>query len=257
MRKSQPGRVIVFGSLALAACASSSPEPGRAASRPGAAVVVVEDSLAGKTAGQMVGGRFTAEGYSPGRGAAHILYRLPSTVREGFAEFEVKGMHSPKDVDVDNGFFAMYDGRGVDEPIGYFNAFKQNYFRWNVHYRTDKGAIKAVLSTAAPTPERASSDKAEFPEEKRDFSAEPTGEAVVFDPLRWYKVRVEWRERTFSVSLDGKVVWRVTGPHDYAPKDHRAWLGSAPGKQPDKYLSAFDSVVYRNFRLLAYTTGPS
>ncbi len=241
--------------FALSACAASSKNPVTAGAPAASGTqVVVDDPLDGKTAGEQSGGRFTSEGYAPGKGAGHILYKLPATVREGFAEFEFKGMETAKGSDFDNGFFAMYDGRGHEEPIKYFNAFKQNYYRWNVHFRTDKGAMKSVISMAKPTPERLAATKAEFPEKGRDFSTEPTGEKVEFDPGRWYKLRVEWKDRTYSVTLDGKKVWSVTGPYDYAPVDHRAWLGSAPGKD-SKYLSFFDNIVYRNFRLVAYATG--
>ena len=55
-------------------------------------VTLIDDPLqGGATTGLQEGGQFTAEGYVPGSGNNHILYEIPS-VREGYLEFEIKGM---------------------------------------------------------------------------------------------------------------------------------------------------------------------
>lgn len=117
--------------------------------------ILTDDSLQGKTKGKQVGGIFGAQGYQSGLGQNHILYQLPHTVREGYVEFDVKGMDAaaiPKDGD--HGFLGMYDGRGVTEPAQYFRDLKDNVYRWNVHWRQDRNAMKSVISCAAPGADR-------------------------------------------------------------------------------------------------------
>ncbi len=214
--------------------------------------VVIEDSLQGTTHGRQVGGAIGPEGYSPGLGPNHVLYELPRTVREGYVEFEVKGMDAaavPKDGD--HGFLGMYDGRGVAEPAAYFKDFKSNFYRWNVHWRQNRSALKAVISCAAPGAEREQAAHAQFGE-KRDWSHEPTGETVKWDPAKWHRLRVEWRDKTFRVLVDGEEKWRAAGPHDYAPVQHRIWLGSAPAKEK-KYPCLVKDIVYRNFKVVAFS----
>jgi hypothetical protein len=170
-------------------------------------------------------------------------------------------MVSYKD-DLDHGFMGMYDGRGVKEPAVYAPDFKQNYFRWNVHYRGDVGALKCVLNLARPTPERLGATRAVFPGDttaSRDFLTEPTGEDLTFDPARWYRFVVEWQNRTFQVAIDGVMKWKVTAPHDYAPVRHRLWLGAAPCDDMQtmnpgvKYANQVPGVVYRDLRVEALT----
>lgn len=225
------------------------------ASPPARSRVVIEDSLEGATLGRQVGGDLGPGGFRPGRGFGHIFYSLTPTVREGYAEFEIKGMNpAALPAGADPAFFAMYDGRGIEEPARYFEDFKGNFFRWNVHWRQNRGAVKAVISCAAPTPERLAAARAVYPAE-RDWTAEPTGAAFAFSPDAWHLVRVEWRARIFRVLIDDTEVWRVEGPHDYAPGEHRIWLGCAPGIASEKtlkYGSVLEGVMFRRFRLVAY-----
>lgn len=219
-----------------------------AAGEPG--VVIVNDTLRGETAGEQVGGTLTAEGYRPGLGQNHILYRLPHTVRDGYVEFEVKGMNAARiPVNADHAFMAMYDGRGVDEPAQYFRDLRENFFRWNVHWRQNRNALKCVISCATPGAERGRAMVAQYAKGKRDWSQEPTGATVNWDPNKWYRFRVEWRNRVFRLLVDGEEKWRVNGVHDYAPADHRVWLGSAPANR-DKYRCHIPELIYRNFRLI-------
>src|SRR5262245_51463812 len=81
--------------------------------------VVIDDPLQGSTVGTLVGGGFSNEGYVPGPGQSHILYRLPRTIANGCVEFEVRGMVVgliPSERTAEQGFWGMYDGRGVQEP---------------------------------------------------------------------------------------------------------------------------------------------
>lgn len=222
--------------------------------------VIIHDPLRGSTRGEQVGGRFNAEGYQPREKQGHILYRLPVTVSEGYVEFEIKGMTNAVPKDSDHGFFAMYDGRGIAEPVGYWDGYKENFFRWNAHWRQSRNAFKCVLQCAAPTPERLQAKRAVFPRENgatRDWREEPTGKTFTWDPHRWHKIRIEWRGRNFSVRVDDQELWAVANaPHDYAPIEHRAWLGSVPG-YPGKYENELPEITYRNFRLVAWRTAPA
>jgi hypothetical protein len=104
--------------------------------------VVIQDNLLGSTTGVRVGGTLTSEGYKPGLGSGHIFYDVPSQVVNGYIQFEMKGftpsLIQDAEGDADNGFFGLYDGRGITEPIKYVDDFKYNYFRWNFHYRQNR-----------------------------------------------------------------------------------------------------------------------
>ncbi len=236
---------LLTGSVAVAEPFVASP----------AETVVIRDPLTGQTKGELVGGKLTREGYRPGRGANHILYRLPRTVREGYLQIEVYGMDAALVPDAnDHGFLAMYDGRGVEEPAQYFRDLKSNYFRWNLHWRNRRiQGVKCVISCAAPTPERLAAKVAQYPDDlkARDWTAEPTGKIVDWNPNRWHVLRLEWRNKTFRVVVDGVEVWQAQGPYDYAPVDHRVWIGCAPGV-PTKYQSVIEGIIYRNFELGAF-----
>ncbi|NWF91106.1 MAG: putative Ig domain-containing protein, partial [Ignavibacteriaceae bacterium] len=223
--------------------------------------VIINDPLQGNTLGTKVGGSFSSEGYKPGIGANHILYDSPVQVVNGYAEFEIKGFSrsaiQDAEGDADNGFIGLYDGRGINEPIPYFDDFKTNFFRWNFHYRQNRAAYKAVLQCAAPTPERLNATKAVFGYDEnglidKDWGEEPTGTDYFTDVNNWYKIRVEWNNKTFQVMINGTTVWGpVHGPYDYAPIDFKIWLGSAPG-HTDKYVNSVPNIVYRNFKLVSY-----
>jgi hypothetical protein len=158
--------------------------------------------------------------------------------------------------DADTGFIGMYDGRGINEPIKYINNFKYNYFRWNFHYRQDRSQFKSVVSCAAPTAERLNSSYAVFSGggDLRDWYSEPTGTNYSFDANNWYTVKIEWKNKNFKVTINGTTVWSVSdGPYDYAPKDFKIWLGSAPGYD-DKYVNSVRNIIYRNFKVVKYTS---
>ena len=113
----------------------------------------------------------------------------------------------------------LYDGRGIPEPIGYFFDYRNNYFRWDITYRSDKyGAPgfgnkwKAKIHIAADTPERLNSTYAVYPvvpENTADWGSEPNGIYSYWDPNQWYTVRVEWDNdnKDFSVYRDGVLMW--------------------------------------------------
>ncbi|MBI1930919.1 MAG: BACON domain-containing protein, partial [Ignavibacteriales bacterium] len=211
---------------------------------------VVNDPLNGSTVGEKVGGSFSSEGYKPGKGENHILYKLPQ-ITNGYIEFEVKGFHpSNMPSDEDHAFAILYDGRGISEPVKYYNDFKYNYFRWNFHWRGNRSAFKAVITCANPTTARINSTYAVFPGggDLRDWFSEPTGKGWSWNASTWYKMKIEWKDKKFSASVNGTVVWSTSGPNDYAPKDLRIWLGSGP----DKYNSDVSDQVFRNFKVVSY-----
>lgn len=256
--------VLAFSAFMLAGCKSSSDDdngpsitgpkaPENNAGTTGTAVLVIDDPLQGSTVGQKVGGSFTAEGYSPGAGTKHILYRVGREVSSGYIEFEVKGMnHSKISSNEDHGFLVMYDGRNIAEPITMFDDFKQNYYRWNVHWRQNSKAMKCVITTARPDRDRSNKKRPVFGpvrghHHNRDWSEEPLGSGFKWDPKKWHKFKVKWKGGSFQVSIDGKQVWQAHGPYPYAPVDFRIWLGSGPGK----YDSDMSGHVFRNFKLYA------
>ena len=61
------------------------------------------------------------------------------------------------------GFFAMYDGRGVPEPADYFKTFKQNYNRFAVAWNNQDEKFQVTVTTFKQTPERQMAEQAVFP----------------------------------------------------------------------------------------------
>lgn len=234
--------------------------------------VVISDPLTNsQTVGELydpvgsgVESSFNAEGWKPGHSSTnknHILYSLPYTVKEGYYEYEIKGMQpygaSETDADFDPAFSAMYDGRGITEPIAYFDDYKQNFFRWNVHFRGDKKKIKSVINLSNETQARISASKSVFAnDDDRDFVAEPTGSAFTWNPENWYKIRVHWKDKKYTVTVNDTKLWEVTGPYVYNPVAQRIWLGCAPGYEK-KYTASIQNLVFRNFKLVSYSPPPA
>ncbi|MBF0432025.1 MAG: DUF5060 domain-containing protein [Fibrobacteria bacterium] len=213
--------------------------------------VIINDSLTNSTTlGIKYGGSFTSEGYLPTVETGHIFYELPHTVRNGYAEFQIKGMDQSVVVsDGDHGFFGMYDGRGVTEPATYSEYFKDNFFRWNLHWRQNRAAFKCVLTLSEE--DQAMFDAALAVNSNRDWSEEPMGQSMSWDPAIWYTIKVEWNNKQFKVLVDGVEKWSVEGPYDYAPVTQRLWLGSAPNLG-NKYANLVPGITYRNFKLIDY-----
>ncbi len=224
---------------------------------------IINDMLQGYTIGTQVGGTFTSEGYRPGLGVNHIRYVVPIQINNGYVEFEMKGFW-PGDIagsNNDHGFIIMYDGRGIGN-FPTWDEFRDNYFRWNFHWRQNASVFKCVVNCAAPTSLRLNSTYAVFIEDingdgvvdinDRDWYDEPNGTAFSWNSNKnqWYKVKIEWLNKTFKVFVDNNLVWinHRTGLYDYVPKDLRIWLGSGV----DKYNSDVSDVVYRNFKLFSY-----
>ncbi|HIH32609.1 TPA: DUF4038 domain-containing protein [Candidatus Woesearchaeota archaeon] len=252
--------------------------------------VIINDTLLGITKGVKVGGTLTSEGYRPGLGENHILYDVPRQVYNGYVEFEVKGFDYsyfpvPPNASISSEsstFVAMYDGRGIPEPIEYNPNYRNNYFRFEVVYRgpiyTVPGqfqtgdAFKGKILLASPTTSQTlNNGKAVFAMDSEggaaaDWKNEPTGIKTAWDPNRWYKIKVVWDNdnKDFKVYRDGQEVWDMkkdrgqpfagdkypsTSPYPWYPVDFKIWLGSGPGSTYDNDMP---NIVYRNFRLVSY-----
>lgn len=224
---------------------------------------IINDPLQGSTVGTQVGGTFTSEGYKPGIGQNHILYVVPNQIDNGYLEFEMKGFW-PGDFtssNNDHGFIIMYDGRGIGN-VPSWDDFRDNYFRWNFHWRQSASTFKCVVNCAAPTSLRLNSTYAVFIEDMngdgvvdindRDWYDEPNGSSFTWNSnkTQWYSVKIEWYNKNFKVFVDGNLVWNNhrIGLYDHTPKDRRIWLGSGV----DKYNSDVPDVIYRNFKLFSY-----
>lgn len=224
---------------------------------------VINDPLTnGSTTGTQIGGSFTSEGYKPGTGSNHILYTVPSQVVNGYVEFEMKGFTHSGIIGSsnDHAFLTMFDGRGIGNTPSW-NNYRDNYFRWNFHWRQNASVFKCVVNCAAPTTQRLNSNFAVFIEDMngdgvvniddRDWYDEPSGQGFSWDGSKstWYKVKVEWNNKSFKAYVNNTLVWEnhKSAPYDYAPIDHKIWLGSGIGK----YDSDNPDVVYRNFKLVS------
>ena len=117
-----------------------------------AQVTIIDDPLQGSTKGSRYGGSFTAEGYRPGIGENHILYDVNVQVPNGYIEVQVKGFKFSDFPPVtstvqsqESAFIAMYDGRGIPEPIAYSLDYRNNYFRWELIYRSERYGVPGML----------------------------------------------------------------------------------------------------------------
>ena len=217
--------------------------------------VVIDDALTGESQGRLVGGTLTESGYMPGVGTGHLFYELEEPVHHGYVEFEVKGVDFTafgNETESKQGFFAMYDGRGINEPADYFSHFKQNFNRFVVAWNNQAKKFQLTVVTTEQTEERRNAELAVFPGEhwNRDWTTEPKMGTVEWDAEKWYTFRIQWLDTTFSLSVDGETLWEVSGPYPYTPVQHRIWLGSAPG-YGDKFVNSLPQATYRNFKLVA------
>lgn len=252
---------------------------------------IISDPLQGSTKGSKKGGSYTSEGYKPGTGENHILYKVPQQVENGYVEVEVKGFnfsdfqkYYPNE-SVQTSFFVMYDGRGVDEPMVYNPDYRNNFFRWEVVYRSVKpgsdsgNRFKGKMHTAAETSKRLNATEAWWETVSSgtasDWSIEPNGMRATWDASRWYTIRAQWdnSNKDFKIFRDGVEVWHnkkdkglpysgdhefsSTSPYPWLPVDFTIWLGSGPRD----YSSKLPNLVYRNFKVVqtsgSYTPPPA
>jgi len=223
---------------------------------------IIEDSLQDSTKGTKVGGTITSEGYKPGIGENHILYDVSGPISEGYIEFEMKGFHhGDLPANDDQAFITMYDGRGIGNTPSW-EKYRDNYYRWNFHwaqkFNSGSGAFKCVVNTAEDSEKRKNSDLAIFNEDRdqdgdvdiddRDWYDEPQGSSISWNRNKWYKVKLEWKDKTFIAYVDGQKVWEnhKQGLYDYAPIEHKIWLGSGVSK----YDSDVSDIIYKNFKLV-------
>src|SRR3989339_345648 len=246
-----------------------------------AQTVVLQDNLQGSTVGTQVGGGFTGEGYKPGTGENHILYDVPAQIQNGYVEVQVKGFNfndfppvNATNQSYETSFLIMYDGRGIPEPIVYFFDYRNNYFRWDVTYRSERwestygNRWKGKIHIAEDSPERLNSTYAVYPqvpEHTADWGIEPNGIYTYWDPNQWYTIRVEWDNngKNYRFYRDGELVWAsyldmgvpitdnspypVTSPWPWLPVDFKIHLGSGP----DRYSSKMPNMVFRNFKVVS------
>ncbi len=227
--------------------------------------LIIDDALTnGATIGEIYENRaiatssFTTDGYMPGVNIAnqnHILYDVPYMFKEGYIEFEFKGMEKPTNVNSDPAFCGLYDGKGIKEPIQYTNDFKQNYYRWNVHFRGDNFVFKCKIQTTANTEAKELRSKAVFIDysTEPECLTEPNGSSMTWNKSQWYKMKVNWKNKTYTVSIDGVAKWSTTLGCDYMPRDMKIWLGCAPGYN-GKYTASVPGLVFKNFKLYTYDT---
>ena len=252
---------------------------------------IISDPLQGSTKGSKYGGSYSSEGYKPGTGENHILYKVPQQVENGYVEVEVKGFNFSDfqryypDQSVQTSFFVMYDGRGVDEPMVYNPDYRNNFFRWEVVYRSVKpdsdsgNRFKGKMHTAAETSARLNATQAWWETlssgTASDWSIEPNGQRTTWDSDRWYTIRASWdnSQKDFKIFRDGVEVWHnkkdkgvaysgdhefsSTSPYPWLPVDFKIWLGSGPRD----YSSKLPNLVYRNFKVVqtsgSYTPPPT
>lgn len=225
--------------------------------------ILIDDPLINGSEGERFEGEYTRNGYAPRTRSGHILYRPSYWPEHCTVSFEAKGIGGfPGHIDWDPAFLAVYDGRGIEEPAPHGNDFKNNFFRFNLHWRTDKEAIKCVINCAADTDSRRSAVRAVFENDKphpRDWLREPNGKSVEWDDNQWYEFIVVWTPESVTVTLDGIEKWSVEldSDHPYRPIEPRIWLGSAPRgnlggehRGREKYANHYPDSLYRNFKMI-------
>jgi len=251
--------------------------------------IVLEDSLQGTTKGDLRGGTLSPDGFQPSVGLNYIAYTLPETVSNGSVQFEIRGMQGRPELTRhhEHGFFAMYDGRNIAEPIDR-TAFNSNFYRFQLLYRE---GFMAQFQTAPQKEPYLSLDQPVFPRERAyraSLYENQRGEnpqRMHWDKDRWYTIKVEWNQGEVTVFRDGQAVvdrhsniwWQGKNkaaqalgldqadirtladagelandvwpmPWPYAPRVHRLWLGSSGPRAP----SRVPGVIYRNLRVVSY-----
>ncbi|MHC2065871.1 hypothetical protein ACYFX5_00220 [Bremerella sp. T1] len=159
-----------------------------------AETLVIDDPLSEGTIGRQYGGKFVDKCYNPGKGENHILYKLPTTIRQGRLTFEIRGMNPDKVNEKEHGFACMYDGHNMAQPIGYSPEFKYNFYRFNMHWRNNRRAIKCVINIATDKKkELAVDDRPMFAaDSKMEWRREPTDTGYPFQSDQWYRVHIAW-----------------------------------------------------------------
>lgn len=250
--------------------------------------IVLQDDLQGKTIGTQVDGKFTSEGYNPGRGYNHILYDVPEQIWNGYVEVEVKGFNFddfPTDESNSNSFYVFYDGRGISEPIQYWMDYRNNYYRWETVYRSNKPGTcttcgnrfkgKILLASQETSEALVSGQKAVFANDAKnlalaDWKNEPNGITKEWDPNKWYTIKTSWNndDMDFQIFRDNEEVWNIkkeagksfsgseehpsTSPYPWYPKDFKIWLGAGPGKTGQShYSNEMPNLVFRNFKVVS------
>lgn len=214
----------------------------------------IDDPLINGTMGKLVEGEHTEAGFAPRTLSGHILYEPSYWPSHCIVKFEVKGMTADwGDQDIDHAFLGIYDGRGIDEPAPYFYSFRENFFRFNLHWRTDRDVIKCVINCAEDIQERRDATLAVYDwegGESRDWVAEPNGLGVNWDENQWYQFTISFSPEEVVAEIDGIVKWTTMIPdnHPYKPIVPRIWLGSAP-RNGSKYANHLPEILYRNFSL--------
>jgi len=216
--------------------------------------VLIDDPLLDGTLGFLAEGESTAAGFAPLTQSGHILYQPSYWPSKCTISFEAKGIKADTgNVDWDSAFLGVYDGRGIEEPARYGNQFKENYFRYNLHWRPDRGVIKCVINCADDTEQRRTSPLAVFDRsiEERDWFTEPNGSSMNWDENKWYQFSITWTEDEVTVTIDGIQKWKANLPatNPYKPITPRIWLGSAP-RNGKKYANLYPNSLYRNFRMV-------
>ena len=211
---------------------------------------IINDDLLGSTLGTIVGGNITSEGYIPGPGNNHILYQPSSTPQNGYVQFDVKGFDITSLGSGDeHAFIAMYDGRGIREPIQYMCDFRNNFFRWNLHWREERDAFKMHVNNAVPTSARKNLSSAVFPgctNGVSDWTGALTGAKFNYNKNEWYTIKLEWNNSVHTVYVNDELQVAAKSQYNYLPDDFKIWLGSGPGK----YDADIGNVIYRNFKII-------
>lgn len=200
--------------------------------------VVLDDPLAGGTAGERRGGSFRpGGGWAPSAAADQIVWTLPAAIGDGALELDLINFDPTRQRPSERGWLLglwetlWASGGSVDRP---------NHDSIYLRFERKPGRLMTKISTHGFS----------FFEKEARF-AEPD-----WDPARTYRLRIAWRAGVVTLAVDGREVvsWRSPA---YDPIDRFRYvtLGSVVGSEA-RQNGTWTGPAYANVRLTAFSPAP-
>jgi len=183
----------------------------------------------------VVGGQFTAEGWTVLAETDHLYYELPDATLSGSVEFEVKGTIVGAPGDARKHIVTISD-RYLG-PTAYHNSTNSTVVTLRI-WSSDRGPSKAGktrLRTVGPAYEGI----------KNTTRFQKDSEPLVWDSNRWYRVRVRWTQEEAVFERDGQVISTVSFPNRKVEFRHLLLNTGSYGQD----MHGLVGVTFRNLRV--------
>jgi hypothetical protein len=194
--------------------------------------VLLADSLAGKSLGQVEGGRFADGGWTPVGPKDRIVWELPQTLPAGRLEIDVRNFDPKRQAKVDkSNFLGMWQTLWKNgDDVGQLNRD-----HWGLRIGTNYPQLKLKMHTR---------DACHY-----EKSLAPL--AGGFDPARTYRFAAEWADGRTTFTLDGQPFAQWNSPA-LDPLDALRFVHLGSDTQFDHHGgSAIAGPVYSNLKVTA------